>query len=127
MMHPTGGVIIEMIDRRKYMDDGTKAIIREISREIADTQYEKINEYIKEGNKYLDKEFTGLKEQIGEIKNTIDEMKINGCISCVNHKKEHKEKEKKMVRTVTIISTAIPTFILLGGWVKSVIIGWVQK
>lgn len=116
-----------MVDRRNYMDEGTKAIIREISREIADTQYEKINEVIKDGNRYLDQEFSGLKSQINEIKKTVDEIKISGCLPCVNHKIEHINKEKKMVRTVTIISTAIPTFILLGGWLKSMVVGWVQR
>lgn len=109
------------------MDEGTRAIIREISREIADTQYEKISDSIKEGNKYLDKEFTELKSQIGEIKTTVDEIKINGCIPCVNHNKEHANKEKKMVRTVTIISTTIPTLILLGGWIKNIIIKLVHS
>lgn len=109
------------------MDEGTKAIIREISREIADTQYEKIDAIIKEGNRYLDHEFKSLNVQICKIKEAVDEIKNNGCIPCVNHKNEHIEKEKKMVRTVTVISTAIPTFIILGGWIKSVIVGWVNK
>ena len=116
-----------MDDRRKYMDEGTRAIITEISRNITDTQYEKIERIIKERNEYLDGKFECVKVQIKEVKVVVDDIKKAGCTPTVNHITEHKEKDKRITRNVTIISTAIPTIILLGGWIKEIIIGWMQK
>lgn len=124
------------------MDEGTRAIITEISRKISDNQYEKIekvtkerDEYLdkkiertaKEQTEYLDKKFECLKIQVKEVKTVIDDIKGTGCVPVVNHITEHKEKEKRITRNVTIISTTIPTIILLGSWLKGMIIGWIQK
>lgn len=116
-----------MIDRRRYMDEGTRAIISEISRKIADDQYDKIERTTKERNEYLDEKFECLAMQIKEVKTVVDDIKITGCAPTINHNKEHKEKEKRINRNVTIISTTIPTVILLGSWIKGMIIGWIQK
>lgn len=115
-----------MIDRRRYMDEGTRAIIEGITRKICDVQYEKIETITKEHNKYLDEKFACLKKQIGEVKDVIDKTKDN-CTICLTHVAEHKEKEKRITRNVTIISTTIPTIILIGSWIKGIIIGWVQR
>ena len=124
------------------MDEGTRAIIAEISRKITDDQYtkiekvtqerdkyldEKIERITKEQNEYLDKKFECLKGQVKEVKTVIDDIKGTGCAPVVNHLTEHEGKEKRITRNVTIISTIIPTIILLGSWIKGIIIGWIQK
>lgn len=109
------------------MDEGTRAIISEISRKITDDQYEKIERITKERNEYLDEKFECLKIQIKEVKAVVDDIKITGCTPSINHAVEHKEKEKRITRNVTIISTTIPTIILLGSWIKEMIVGWIQK
>lgn len=116
-----------MIDRRRYMDEGTRAIISEISRKIADDQYEKIERINKERDGYFDEKFECLKVQIKEVKAVVDGIGVIGCTPATNHIEEHKEKEKRIIKSVTIISTTIPTVILLGSWIKGMIIGWMQK
>ncbi|MCR4334575.1 MAG: hypothetical protein NUV47_02520 [Patescibacteria group bacterium] len=113
-----------MIDRRGYMDEGTRAIIKEITREICDTQYEKIEKITKERNEYLDEKFACVKKQIKGVEDVINEIKTENCTICLTHVTEHKEKEKRINRNVTIISTTIPTMILLGSWIKGMIISW---
>lgn len=109
------------------MDEGTRAIISEISRKIADDQYEKIERTTRERNEYLDDKFERLTIQIKEVKTVVDDIKITGCTPAINHATEHKDKEKRITRNVTIISTTIPTIILLGSWIKGMIVGWIQK
>lgn len=109
------------------MDEGTRAIVKEITREICDAQYEKIEKVTKENNKYLEEKLVGITLQITDVKDAINEIKIKNCPVCLNHVAEHKEKEKRLTRNVTIISTTIPTVILIGSWVKGLIIGWIQK
>ena len=116
------------------MDEGTRAIIKEITREICDIQYDKIDKTIKEHGEYLDKKFDCLKGQIKKVddkietvKNTVNDIKANNCALCIAHVTEHKEREKKITRNVTIISTTIPTIISIGSWIKGLIISWMQK
>lgn len=116
-----------MIDRRIFVDEGSKAIIKEIAREICDTQYEKIEKTAKEYNRYLDEKFINLERKIDGVGSDVNKIKTKGCAIALDHVSEHKEKEKKITRNVTIISTLIPTIILLGSWIKSLIIGWIQR
>ena len=109
------------------MDEGTRAIITEISRKIADGQYDKIEKVTKERDEYLDKKLECLKVQIKEIKVVVDDIRGTGCAPAVNHITKHKENEKKIVRNVAIVSATIPTIILLGSWIKEMIIGWTQR
>lgn len=109
------------------MDEGTRAIVSEISRKIADEQGEKIEKITKERDEHLDKKLECLKTQIEEVKIVVDDIKITGCTVVSNHIVEHEKKDKRITRNVTIISTAIPTVILLGSWIKGIIIGWIQK
>lgn len=106
------------------MDEGTKAIIEKISRDIADNQWEKWKELSQENNEYFDRKFACIELKISEIKIIVDDMSVNGCKQCIDHVEFHKEKEKKMIRTITLISTIIPTIILVGNWVKGIIIIW---
>jgi len=116
-----------MIERRRYMDEGTKAIIREISREIVDAHEEKFNKITEKTNEYLDEKFKCLKTQISELTKTMTDLSTKGCLPFIEHKTEHKEKEKRTIKIVTLISTIIPTVILLGSWIKGIVIGWIQK
>ena len=109
------------------MDEGTRAIVKEITREICDAQYEKIERITKAHNEYLDEKFACVKKQIGEVREVVNEIKTNNCTICMTHVVEHKESQKRITRNVTIISTTIPTVILLGSWIKGIIIGWIQK
>ena len=109
------------------MDEGTRAIITEISRKIADGQYDKIEKVTKERDEYLDKKLECLKVQIKEVKVVVDDIKGIGCLPAIDHITKHKEKDKRITRNVTIISTTIPTIILLGSWIKGMIIGWIQR
>lgn len=109
------------------MDEGTRAIISEISRKISDDQYEKIERITKERNEYLDGKFECLKTQIKEVKTVVDNIRETGCAPVVNHITDHEKREKRVTRNVTIISTTIPTVILIGSWIKGIIIGWIQK
>lgn len=109
------------------MDEGTRAIIEGITRKICDAQYERIEKTAKEHDKYLDEKFTCVKKQIEEIKDVVGEIKTNGCMIALTHVTEHKTREKRITRNVTVISTLIPTIILLGSWIKGMIIGWIQK
>lgn len=106
------------------MDEGTKAIIREISRDITDSQWEKWEKTLQQNNEYLDGKFLCIETKINEIKVVVDNMSVNGCKQCIDHIEFHKEKEKKMIRTITLVSTIIPTAILLGNWIKGIIIIW---
>lgn len=109
------------------MDEGTRAIIRETAREINDIQYGKIEKIVKEHNEYLNERFIRIEEQIENTKNIINEVKTKGCGTCLNHLSEHEKKEKRIIKNATITSTTIPTIILLISWIKSIIIGWMQK
>lgn len=109
------------------MDEGTRAIIEKITRMICDAQYEKIEKATKENNEYLDRKFLCLEKHIEEVKEVVDEIKINNCTICLTHIAEQKEKEKKIIKNVVVVSTTIPTIILIGSWIKGIIIGWIQK
>src|SRR3990167_5913366 len=116
-----------MIDRRKYMEEGTKAIIREISREIVNIHEEKFNRITEKTNEYFDEKFKCLKTQISELTKTMTDLNTKGCVPFIEHRTEHKEKEKRTIKIVTLISTIIPTVILMGSWIKGIIVGWIQK
>ena len=109
------------------MDEGTKAIIREISREIVDNHTEKWENTAKENNVYLKSKFECLESKINKVKEVVDGIKSDGCKLCADHVKEHEEKGKRMITTVTIISAVVPTLVLVFNWAKSVIISWIQK
>lgn len=109
------------------MDEGTRAIIREISREIADNRDGKLEHTIKENDSYSRSKFECIEVKINKVKEVVDDIRLNGCKLCVDHVKEHEEKGKRMITTVTIISAVVPTLVLVFNWVKSVIISWIQK
>lgn len=106
------------------MDEGTKAIIRDISRDLVDSQWNKWEELSQKNNEYFDKKFACIELKINEIKEVVDDMKIKGCKQCIDHVLSHKEKEKKMVRMITLISVAIPSVVLLGNWIKGMVVIW---
>ena len=116
-----------MIDRRRYMDEGTKAIIKEISREIVNEHEEKFNKITEKNNEYLDGKFLCLENKIEIVKKIVDALKTGDCQALATHITSHKDKEKRIIKTVTLISVLTPTFFIAGGWIKGIIIGWIQK
>lgn len=106
------------------MDEGTKAIIREISRDIVNSQWKKWEKILQQNNEYFDGKFLCIETKINEIKVIVDDMRVNGCKQCIDHVKVHKEKEKRTIRTIMLVSTVIPTIVLLGNWVKGIVIIW---
>lgn len=109
------------------MDEGSKAIVREISRDIIFFYTEKIEKITEKNNLYLDNKFLLLGNKIEEIGKELLIINRNGCSSFIKHEIEHKEKEKKAIKLVTLISVSIPTIIMLGAWIKGIIIGWIQR
>lgn len=109
------------------LDEGTKAIIKLITREAIDIHEDKFNEITERNNKYLDGKFLCLENKIGEVKKIVDSIDKNGCKLCLDHIEEQKDKEKKTIKLVTLISVSIPTIIILGNWIKGMIIGWIQR
>lgn len=91
------------------MDEGVKAIIKEIAREISVNQYERTEKERKEDNRYLN-------GRIEELRVIVDRITA-----------ENKEKEKKIIRNVTIVSTIVPTMVLIMGWIKGILAGWISK
>lgn len=109
------------------LDEGTRAIIKEITREIIGIHEEKFEKIADKNNKYLDGKFLCLENKIKEVKTVVDSIDKNGCKLCISHIEEQKEKEKKTIKLVTFISISIPTIFMLGNWIKGIIIGWIQK
>lgn len=106
------------------MDEGTKAIVEKISRDIVDSQWKKWEEVLQKNNAYFDKKFACIEFKISEVKEIVDDLKINGCKQCVDHVLFHKNKEKRMMKIITLISIVVPSIVLLGNWIKGIIIIW---
>lgn len=105
----------ERKDRRKYMDEGTKAIMQ-----LA------IDKSSKENKDYLDDKFNSLEGKVDGVVKSINELKTYGCVPCRSHEKDHKEKERRTIKIATCISAIIPTTFIVIGYIKGWILGLVK-
>lgn len=109
-----------MMKKIEDMGEGDRAII-----ELAITK-DRV-----ENNKYLESLVQTTKEEIikrtnenceNTVKKMVLQMNSTGCQNLTEHKTEHKEKEKKFLTMITIIPAIITSIVLLGNWLKKIII-----